>query len=65
MIAALVSALPEIITRASTYLRDAVPVVLIVIGAILFLFAGAIKWLAKVIGAALIVYGLLTVLQFI
>ncbi len=65
MLVALASAMPEVIERVSTALRDAAPVVLIIIGAILFLFAGAVKWLAKIVGAGLFIYGVIAALQLI
>lgn len=57
--------LPEAIESASEFLRDASPLILIIIGAILFIFAGAAKWVIKLIGASLFIYGLLAALQLI
>lgn len=54
--------MPEIVMQISTFLRDASPVVLIVVGAVLFLFAGAVKWLVRLIGAGLFIYGVLIAL---
>ena len=65
MLATLMAQLPDVLQQVSTFLRDASPVVLIVIGAMLFLFAGAVKWLVKLIGAGLFIYGLLAALQLI
>lgn len=65
MLSALVSQMPDVIEQVSTFLRDVSPIILIVVGAILFLFAGAVKWLTKVIGAGLFVYGLLAALQLL
>ena len=65
MLATLALELPEIVQKLSAFLRDASPVVFIVIGAVLFLFAGAIKWLIKLIGAGMLIYGLLAALQLL
>jgi len=54
--------MPEIVKQILTFLRNASPVVLIVVGAVLFLFAGAVKWLARLIGAGLFIYGVLIAL---
>jgi len=61
----LLSELPEIVGKLSTYLRDASPAVLIVIGALLFMFAGMAKWIVRLVGAGLFIYGLLAVLHVI
>lgn len=65
MLAALAALMPDVIRQVSEALRNASPVILIVVGAILFLFAGAVKWLTKIIGAGLFIYGLLTALQML
>ena len=57
--------LPEALESASKFLRDASPLILIIVGAVLFLFAGAAKWIIKLIGAGLFIYGLLVALQLI
>jgi len=57
--------LPEALESASKFLRDASPLILIIVGAVLFLFAGAAKWIIKLIGAGLFIYGLLAALQLI
>jgi hypothetical protein len=49
----------------SAYLKDASPVVLMVIGAVMFLLAGVAKGIIKLIGAGLFIYGLLAALHFI
>ena len=54
--------MPEIVRQISAFLRDASPMVLIVVGAVLFLFAGAVKWLVRLIGAGLFIYGILIAL---
>ena len=56
---------PEALESASKFLRDASPLILIIVGAVLFLFAGAAKWIIKLIGAGLFIYGLLVALQLI
>ncbi len=65
MLAALVAAMPEFVTQVARALKDASPALLIVIGAVLFLFSGTLKWLTKWIGAALVIYGLLTLLGYL
>lgn len=62
---ALLFKLPEVLEKVSTSLRDASPLILIIVGAILFIFAGAAKWIIKLIGAGLFIYGLLAALQLI
>lgn len=57
--------LPEIVQRISTYLRDASPAVLMIVGAALFVFAGITKWVVRLIGLGLFIYGLLAALQLI
>ncbi|GEM_PF-1339260 len=56
---------PEIVTRISDVLKNASPIVLIVLGVLLFFFAGAVKWLVKIVGAGMVIYGLLTILGYI
>ncbi|HDI12561.1 MAG: hypothetical protein DRN83_01005 [Hadesarchaea archaeon] len=56
---------PEIVTNISEALKNASPVVLIVLGALLFFFAGAVKWLVKVAGVGMVIYGLLIILGYI
>lgn len=65
MLAALAAAMPEVITQAANALKDVTPGILIVIGAVLFLFSGTLKWLVKWIGAGMVVYGLLTLLGYL
>lgn len=65
MLAALAAAMPELITQAANALKDVTPGILIVIGAVLFLFSGTLKWLVKWIGAGMVVYGLLTLLGYL
>lgn len=57
--------LPEVLEKASKFLHDASPLILIIVGAVLFLFAGVAKWVIKLIGAGLFIYGLLAALQLI
>ena len=57
--------LPEALNDVSKFLRDASPLILIIVGAVLFLFAGVAKWVIKLIGAGLFIYGLLAALQLI
>jgi len=57
--------LPELVTKASIYLRDASPLVLMIVGVALFLFAGVAKWIIKLVGVGLFVYGLLAILQLL
>jgi hypothetical protein len=57
--------LPQFVETVSTYLRNASPAILIAVGALLFLFAGAAKWIIRLIGAGLFIYGLLAALHLI
>ena len=59
------SLLPDFIRQAVDALKTASPAILIVIGAALFFFSGAMKWLAKWVGAGLLIYGLLTLLGYL
>ncbi len=61
----LASLVPDFIRQAVDALKTASPVILIVGGAALFFFSGAVKWVAKWIGVGLIVYGLLTLLGYL
>ncbi|MDI6884340.1 MAG: hypothetical protein QMD00_04340 [Hadesarchaea archaeon] len=65
MLAALAAWMPDIIKQASEALKTASPAVLIIVGAVLFLFSGALKWLVKWIGAGMVIYGLLTLLGYL
>lgn len=47
-----------------TYLHQASPILLMIIGALLFLFAGALKWVVKAIGVFMIIYGILSAVAF-
>ncbi len=49
----------------SAYLKDASPVILMVIGATMFLLAGVAKGIIKLIGAGLFIYGLLAALHLL
>jgi len=44
------------------FMRSLSPAMMIVLGAVLFLFSGAIKWLARVGGAFMILWGIATLL---
>ncbi len=59
------SLVPDFIRQAVDALKTASPVILIVAGAALFFFSGAVKWVAKWVGVGLIVYGLLTLLGYL
>lgn len=65
LLAAILAALPEPLETIIRYIHDASPAILIIIGVILFLFAGAVKWLVRVIGAGLFIYGLISLLHLI
>lgn len=65
MLAMLAGIMPEIITKLADALKAASPAVLVIVGAVLFLFSGALKWLTKWIGAGLVIYGLLILLGYL
>ncbi|HID60385.1 MAG TPA: hypothetical protein EYP46_00820 [Hadesarchaea archaeon] len=65
MLDTLAAMMPEIVTQISDALRAASPAILIILGALLFFFAGAVKWLVKVAGAGMVIYGLLTLLGYL
>ncbi|MDI6642575.1 MAG: hypothetical protein QMD95_00745 [Candidatus Hodarchaeaceae archaeon] len=65
MLAALAAAVPDFVKQAAEALRNASPAMLIIVGAVLFLFSGALKWLVKWIGAGMVIYGLLTLLGYL
>lgn len=65
MIATVASLLPDFAKQALEALKNASPVLLIIIGAVLFIFSGAMKWLAKWIGIGLFIYGVLTLLGYL
>lgn len=46
-------------------LHQAEPAILIILGVVLFLFAGTVKWLVKWVGAGMVVYGLLVLLGYL
>lgn len=57
--------MPDFIRQITEALKAASPALLIVIGVILFFFSGALKWVAKWIGAGLVIYGLLILLGYL
>jgi hypothetical protein len=65
MLAALAGIMPDFIRQIIDALKTASPALLIVIGAILFFFSGALKWVTKWIGAGLAIYGLLMLLGYL
>ena len=65
MLDALAAAMPDFITQAANALKEASPAILIILGALLFLFSGAVKWLVRVIGAVMVIYGLLILLGYL
>jgi len=65
MLAALAGIMPDFIRQITEALKTASPALLIVIGVVLFFFSGALKWLAKWIGAGLVIYGLLILLGYL
>lgn len=65
MLAAVAALLPDYISQVFKALQSASPAILIVVGAVLFLFSGALKWLVKWIGAGMVIYGLLTLLGYL
>jgi len=50
------------VSQAIETLKSLSPALLIVLGAILFFFSEAVKWVAKAAGAIMIVYGVVTLL---
>jgi len=65
MLAALAMVMPEFISQAVEALKTASPAILIVLGAVLFLFSGTVKWLVKWMGAGMVIYGLLMLLGYL
>lgn len=65
MLAVLVAVLTGFAEQAINALKTASPGILIVIGVVLFLFSGTLKWLVKWIGAGMVVYGLLMLLGYL
>lgn len=65
LLAAILAALPEPLETVTRYIHDASPAILIIIGVVLFLFAGTLKWLIKLVGAGLFIYGLISLLHLI
>lgn len=65
MLDALAAVMPDFIRQAAEALQTASPAILIILGALLFLFSGTVKWLVKVIGAGMVIYGLLTLLGYL
>lgn len=65
MIAAIAALLPDFIRQAAEALKTASPALLIVVGAALFFFSGALKWLGKWVGVGLLIYGILTLFGYL
>lgn len=66
ILASLLSEVPDLgipyITEVGDFLRGASPLLLMVIGGILYIFAGTLKGVVKLIGAGLFIYGLISLL---
>jgi hypothetical protein len=65
MLAAVAGIMPDFIRQLVEALTRASPALLVAVGAALFFFSGALKWLAKWIGAGLVIYGLLLLLGYL
>lgn len=66
ILASFVAELPDLgipyISEIGNFLRGASPVVLMVVGGVLYVFAGTLKSIVKLIGAGLFIYGLISFL---
>lgn len=66
ILASVLNELPNLgipyITEIGNFLRNASPLVLMVVGGLMYLFAGTLKGIVKLIGAGLFIYGLISVL---
>lgn len=66
ILSAIINELPDLgipyLTEIGDLLQEASPLILMIIGGILYLFADAIKGIIKLIGAGLFIYGLLSFL---
>lgn len=66
LLASIVSELPDLgipyLTEIGDFLQGASPVALMIIGGILYIFAGTLKGIVKLLGAGLFIYGLITFL---
>lgn len=47
------------------FLHQLEPVILVIVGFIIFIFAGMAKWLIRLAGAGIFVYGLLVLLGYL
>jgi len=47
------------------FLHELEPVILVILGLVLFVFAGMTKWLVRLAGAGILVYGLLVLLGYL
>ena len=47
------------------FLHQVEPVILVIVGFIIFIFAGMAKWLIRLAGAGIFVYGLLVLLGYL
>ena len=47
------------------FLQEAGPVILIILGVVIFIFAGIAKWLVRLMGAGIVIYGLLVFLGYL
>lgn len=47
------------------FLHQVEPVVLVIIGVIMFIFAGMARWLVRLVGGGIAVYGLLVLLGYL
>lgn len=65
MLDALAVVMPDFVRQLSEALKAASPLFLIIIGGLLFFFAGAVKWIAKLVGAGMVIYGLLVLLGYL
>jgi hypothetical protein len=54
----------EIVGEVIAFLKNLSPVVLIILGILLYFFSGAMKGLAKVVGAVMVIWGIITLFGF-
>jgi len=47
------------------FLHQVEPVILVIVGFIIFIFAGMAKWLIRLAGAGITIYGLLVLLGYL
>jgi hypothetical protein len=65
MNAALMLEMPQIITDISTWVLNASPIILMIVGVLLVIFADAAKWVIRLFGAGIFIWGLISALQLL